>query len=53
MPSSRHEIGHEGAETFREGGGGELRYIPALNDRPDHIAALAAVARAHLHGWLN
>ena len=47
------EIGHEGAETFRDGGGGELRYIPALNDRPDHIAALAAVARAHLHGWLN
>ena len=47
------EIGREGAETFREVGGGELRYIPALNDRPDHIAALAAVARAHLDGWLS
>ena len=47
------EIGHEGAETFEEAGGGELRYIPALNDRPDHIAALAAVAQAHLQGWLE
>ena len=47
------EIGHEGAETFTEAGGGELRYIPALNDRPDHIAALADVARQHLIGWLE
>ena len=46
------EIGQEGAETFTEAGGGELRYIPALNDRPDHIAALAEVARQHLNGWL-
>lgn len=47
------EIGREGAETFHEAGGGQLRYIPALNDRPDHIAALAAIAREHLHGWLE
>ena len=47
------EIGREGAETFEAAGGGELRYIPALNDRPDHIAALAAIAREHLHGWLE
>jgi ferrochelatase len=47
------EIGHEGAATFHEAGGGQLRYIPALNDRPDHIAALAAVAGQHLQGWLE
>lgn len=47
------EIGHEGAEMFKEAGGGALRYILALNDRPDHIAALAAIAREHLHGWLG
>jgi ferrochelatase len=47
------EIGHEGAETFREAGGGECRYILALNDRPDHIAALAAVVREQLRGWVE
>ena len=47
------EIGHEGAATFTAAGGGELRYIPALNDRADHVAALAAVARQHLIGWLE
>jgi ferrochelatase len=37
---------------FYLGAGGErFRYIPALNDRPDHIGALAAVATRHLHGW--
>lgn len=47
------EIGHEGAHTLREAGGGELRYIPALNDRPDHIALLAELVRANLAGWLE
>lgn len=47
------EIGQEGAETFREAGGGELHYIPALNDRPDHIAALADVVARHVQGWLD
>jgi len=45
------EIGEEGAATFREAGGGELRYIPALNDRPNHIAALAAIVCDHAQGW--
>ncbi|MFP7723363.1 ferrochelatase [Lysobacter sp. A3-1-A15] len=31
--------------------GGSLRYIPCLNDRPDHARALAAVARGQLDGW--
>ncbi len=47
------EIGREGAETFHAAGGGELRYIPALNDRPDHIAALANIVMTHLQGWLE
>ncbi len=39
------------AELFRAKGGGELRYIPALNDEDAHIRALAALARRHLRGW--
>jgi ferrochelatase len=35
------EIAVTNAEMYREAGGGELRYIPALNDRPDHVRALA------------
>jgi ferrochelatase len=47
------EVAREGGELFREAGGGELHYIPALNDRPDHIAALADVVIANLGGWLE
>jgi len=39
------EIGGENREYFEQSGGGRFRYIPALNERPDHIEALAAVAR--------
>lgn len=47
------EVGTEGGHAFREAGGGELHYIPALNDRPDHIAVLAGIIREHLGGWLE
>ncbi len=47
------EIGTEGGHAFREAGGGELHYIPALNDRPDHIALLADIVRQHLMGWVR
>jgi ferrochelatase len=47
------EIGREGVHTFREAGGGELRYIPALNDQPDHVAALAGLVVEQLGGWLG
>jgi ferrochelatase len=47
------EIAHEGARTFHEAGGGALNYIPALNDRPDHTAALASIVARHLAGWLE
>ncbi len=42
------EIAIRAAETFRSCGGESLRYIPALNDRPDHIAALASIVAGHL-----
>ena len=35
------EIGLRYAESFRAGGGKNLRYIPALNARADHVKALA------------
>lgn len=38
-------------ELFIQAGGKALNYIPALNDRPDHIAALADLATRHMHGW--
>ena len=31
--------------------GGQLRYIPCLNDSPTHAKALAAIARRELDGW--
>ena len=36
---------------FLDAGGERFRYIPALNDRADHIHALAALAERHLQGW--
>ena len=44
------EIDKENREVFMEAGGGRFRYIAALNDRDDHITALAAVARRQLAG---
>ncbi len=42
------EIAMGEAARFREAGGGRLEYIPALNERPRHIEALAElVAGAH------
>jgi len=35
-------------ELFIKHGGKEFRYVPALNDRPDHIAFLASLAEAAL-----
>ena len=41
----------ENAAAFCAAGGSELRYIPALNATPGHVAALAALARRHAQGW--
>lgn len=37
------EIAIRAAALFRSCGGEALHYIPALNDRPEHIAALASI----------
>lgn len=46
------EIAMEGKTTFLNAGGGEYRYIPALNERPMWINALADLTLSHLSGWL-
>lgn len=45
------EIEHAGRRVFQQAGGGEYRYIPALNDRPEHIQALCSVILAELGAW--
>lgn len=45
------EIGGENREIFERAGGGELRYIPALNDREDHLEMLTRVVVEHIQGW--
>nr|VFK02206.1 MAG: ferrochelatase [Candidatus Kentron sp. H]VFK02261.1 MAG: ferrochelatase [Candidatus Kentron sp. H]VFK05381.1 MAG: ferrochelatase [Candidatus Kentron sp. H] len=47
------EIGIRGRETFCSVGGEVFHYIPGLNDRPEHIAALADLARTHAGDWLD
>ncbi|AOS98451.1 Ferrochelatase [Microbulbifer aggregans] len=42
------EIAEENRANFVEAGGGEYRYIPALNLRPDHIEALARIVEEKL-----
>ncbi len=45
------EIKVENRDYFLAAGGEQLQYIPALNDSPDHIAALANLIKRHLQGW--
>jgi len=46
------EIAIENRQRFLNAGGKRYRYIPALNDRPDYIRALADLAERHLQGWI-
>ncbi|MCB1749641.1 MAG: ferrochelatase [Gammaproteobacteria bacterium] len=45
------EIALQNAATFKDAGGGTLRYIPALNDSAAHVEALAGIVGDHLAGW--
>lgn len=45
------EIAGDNRHLFTAAGGRRFHYIPALNDRPDHIAALARLIEAELAGW--
>lgn len=42
------ELAVENREIFLHAGGTDYRYIPALNTREDHIAALTSVVSSHL-----
>lgn len=45
------EIDGENREVFLHNGGERFRYLPCLNDRPDHLEALTALVERHLGGW--
>ena len=47
------EIAMENKAAYEEAGGGEFRYIPALNENHEWIEALARVAAENLHGWAS
>ena len=38
-------------DIFLNAGGEGYHYIPALNDRPDHIDALVHLIEMHAQGW--
>jgi ferrochelatase len=45
------ETAMQNSDIFREAGGGDLHYIPALNARDDHITFLARLVEKHAGGW--
>jgi ferrochelatase len=45
------EIALQNRDFFLAAGGEALRYIPALNDGPEQVASLAALAWRHTQGW--
>ncbi len=45
------EIAHENQRVFLDAGGERYRYLPALNDAPAHIAALAELIEQHAAVW--
>jgi protoporphyrin/coproporphyrin ferrochelatase len=47
------EIDEQNREIFLHAGGERYRYIPALNDRRDHIRVLADLVQRNLQGWLE
>jgi len=47
------EIGREAAESFLTAGGRDFHYIPALNDRTDHLKMLADIVERNIQGWTD
>lgn len=45
------ELEEENRENFIEAGGERYTYIPALNDRPDHIELFATLVEENTQGW--
>jgi ferrochelatase len=47
------EIDEQNREIYLHAGGEQYRYIPALNDRPDHMQAITGLILRHLQGWVE
>jgi len=47
------EIDGENRHAFMQAGGEVFHYIPALNERADHLHLLASLVQRHTHGWLE
>jgi len=45
------EIALQNARLFTQSGGGELRYVPALNARDDHVSFLSRLIEKNISGW--
>lgn len=45
------EIALEGRQEFLQAGGKAFHYIPALNDSPAFVGALAGLVQLHTQGW--
>jgi ferrochelatase len=45
------EMAMQNKEVFQRAGGGAYRYIPALNESPGHIDALAELVAHNAQGW--
>lgn len=45
------ELQEENRENFMHAGGKRYAYIPALNERQDHMALLTALVEQHTQGW--
>ncbi|MCB1472836.1 MAG: ferrochelatase [Rhodobiaceae bacterium] len=46
------EIAGENAEIFHEHGGKDFAFLPSLNDSPEGMSVIGAIARRELSGWL-
>lgn len=45
------EIAMQNREIFQARGGGDYRYIPALNESPGQVGLLVELVREHIAGW--
>jgi ferrochelatase len=46
------ELDHENRHIFESNGGEKFAYLPALNDTPEGLDVIEAVARNELKGWI-
>ena len=47
------EIDDTNRRLFLSNGGTDFRYIPCLNDRPEHVRLLSALLRRNMEGWVT